>query len=306
MAVLAAPGDTWGIPGPVFLRWYLLAAAVLVVGTLVHRFRVLAGTPATATGQLRPQEVAYLNGGNRLAVWASIGGLRHAGVIAVRSDGRLTTTAALPAGATPLDQAVVDAATRGARSGELPRNWWVIRALDQLRDDLQRRGLTLGAQQRTALRRGPTLIGALLLLGGIRAFAGLSHGRPTGFLLLSLIPLAVALALLIRVPWRTRAAKRALRELRREHTWLQPAAAPAYATYGTTETAMGVALFGTATIWTMDPGFADKAQIQRQAIATGGGPAAGSGSGSSCSSGGSCSSGSSCGGGGCGGGGCGG
>ncbi|SBT47605.1 TIGR04222 domain-containing membrane protein [Micromonospora narathiwatensis] len=304
MTVLAAPDDTWGIPGPVFLRWYLVVAAVLVVGTLVHRFRALAGTPVAGAGQLGPQQVAYLNGGDELAVWTALGGLRHAGVVAVRPDRRLTTAGALPAGATPLDQAVVNAAARGVRSGELRRDEWVVRALDQLRDELQRRGLALGPDQRSALRRGPLLIAALLVLGGIRAVVGLSNGRPAGFLLLSLIPLVVAFALLVRVPWRTRAADRALRDLQREHTWLRPSAAPAYATYGPSTTAMGVALFGTATIWAMDPGFAGQAAIQRQALATGGGT-----SGGSCGSGGTGSScgGSSCGGGGgCGGGGCGG
>ncbi|MFJ8578842.1 TIGR04222 domain-containing membrane protein [Micromonospora sp. NPDC093277] len=302
MSVLAAPGDTWGIPGPVFLRWYLLVAAVLVVGTLVHRFRALAGAPVTGTGQLGPQQVAYLNGGDQLAVWTALGGLRHAGVVGIRPDRRLTTTAAtLPAGATPLDQAVVHAAARGVRSGELRRDEWVTRALDQLRDDLQRRGLALGPDRRSALRRGPMLIAALLVLGGIRAVVGLSNGRPAGFLLLSLIPLVVAVALLARVPWRTRAAHRALRDLHREHTWLQPSATPAYATYGSSSAAMGVALFGTATIWAMDPGFAEQAEIQRQATAASAGSAGGS-----CSTGSSCGGDSSCGGGGGCGGGCGG
>ncbi|MBM0229046.1 MULTISPECIES: TIGR04222 domain-containing membrane protein, partial [Micromonospora] len=290
MIVLAAPGDTWGIPGPVFLRWYLLAVAVVLVGTLVHRFRALAGTPTGDHGQLGPQQVAYLNGGDQLAVWTALGGLRRSGVVGVRPDRRLTTGASMPAGVTPLDQAIYNAAGRHVHARELRRDEWVVRALEQLRDGLQERGLALAPARRAAVRRGPMLLAALLVLGGIRLFVGLSNGRPAGFLMLTLVPVFVAFVLLSRVPWRTRAADRAVRELRRRHTYLAPASAPAYATYGPSDAALAVALFGTATIWTMDPGFAEQAEIQRQAL---------SGSGSSFSGGSSCGGGgsSSCGGG---------
>ncbi|MGW5673410.1 TIGR04222 domain-containing membrane protein, partial [Micromonospora sp. NPDC003776] len=98
MTVLAAPGDTWGIPGPVFLRWYLLAAAVLVVGTVIHRFRGLSGSTAGTGGQLGPQQVAYLNGGDQLAVWTALGGLRRAGAVGVAPDRRIVPGGPLPAG----------------------------------------------------------------------------------------------------------------------------------------------------------------------------------------------------------------
>ncbi|RQW82780.1 TIGR04222 domain-containing membrane protein, partial [Micromonospora globispora] len=250
MTALAAPGDTWGIPGPAFLRWYLLAAALVVVGTLIHRFRALAGTPVGGVGQLGPQQVAYLNGGDQLAIWTALGGLRRSGAVGVQPDRRLTTGGPMPAGATPLDQAIYNAAGRHVIARELRRDEWVVRALDQLRDGLHQRGLALSPARRTAVRRGAMLIAALLVLGGIRTFVGLSNGRPAGYLMLTLVPLFIAFLLLGRVPWRTRAADRTLRELRRRHTHLAPASAPAYATYGPSDTAMGVALFGTATIWT--------------------------------------------------------
>ncbi|MFY1595005.1 TIGR04222 domain-containing membrane protein [Micromonospora sp. WMMD737] len=303
MTVLAAPGDTWGISGPAFLGVYLLAAVVIIVGTVVHRLSVLAGPQVGDVGQLGPQQVAYLNGGQQLAIWASLGGLRSSGAIGVRPDRRLTTGGALPAGITPLDQAIHFAAGRNATTRELARDEWVVRALDQLRTSLEQRGLALAPARRAALRRGAFLLTALLLVGVLRIFAGLGNDRPVGWLVLSQLPLIVVAVLLYRVPWRTRAATQALRGLRRQHTYLAPASAPAYATYGAAGAAMGVALFGTASLYAMDPGFASQAEIQRQAVSGSGASSTGGG----CGGGSSCSGGSSCGGGGgCGGGGCGG
>ncbi|MDG4814310.1 TIGR04222 domain-containing membrane protein [Micromonospora sp. WMMD956] len=305
MRVLAAPGDTWGIPGPTFLGFYLLAGLVVVIGAILHRQRVLAGPPNVRKRKLGPQQVAYLNGGDQLAVWTSLGGLRGTGVVGVRADRRLAVGGPLPAGVTPLDRAVHHAANQGLYARELGRDRWVAQALDQLRQGLEQQGLALTAAQRHAARRGSYLLFGLVVLGLFRIVAGLSNNRPVGFLVVAVIPLAIASALIARVPRRTRAADRALHELRRKNVHLAPAAGPAYATYGAAGAAMGVALFGTATLWAMDPGFAEQAEIQRQALAGTGSSWVGGGGSSGSSS--SCSGGSSCGGGGgCGGGGCGG
>ncbi|MFG1890933.1 TIGR04222 domain-containing membrane protein [Micromonospora sp. NPDC049051] len=303
MTVFAAPGDTWGISGPTFLRVYLLAAVVIVAGTLVHRLAVLAGPSVDNLGQLHPQQVAYLNGGQQLAIWASVGGLRSSGALGVRPDRRLTTGGPLPAGITPLDQAIHIAAGRHAKTRELARDGRVCQALDHLRADLEQRGLALAPARRTALRGGAFLLTALLLIGVVRVFAGLGNDRPVGWLMLTLLPLSVVAIVLYRVPWRTHAATRALRGLRRQHTYLAPASAPAHTTYGAAGAAMGIALYGTASLYAMDPGFASQAEIQRQAISGTGASSSGGG----CGGGASCGGGSSCGGGGgCGGGGCGG
>ena len=110
----------------------------------------------------------------------------------------------------------------------------------------------------------------------LRLFSGLFSGRPVGYLLLTLAGLLGAALLLGRAPVRTRAGRTALRSVRREHTHLAPASAPAYATYGAAGAAMGVALYGTASLWALDPGFAEQAEIQRQAISGTGGWTGGS------------------------------
>ncbi|MDO3703466.1 TIGR04222 domain-containing membrane protein [Micromonospora sp. C28SCA-DRY-2] len=301
MSVLAAPGDTWGIPGPTFLRFYLAAAVLVAVLGAIHRARVLAGSRQPGYDQLSPEQAAYLNGGAALAVHATLGALRGTGSVGVGRDRRLVTTGPMPAGATPLAQAVHNAAGRRTRVADLRRDQWVASALTQLGGDLEQRGLALSPAGRESARRGAMGLLILLAVGVFRLFAGLSGDKPVGYLLLSLAGIFVAFLILVRAPYRTRAGRAALRTLRQRHVHLAPASSPAYATYGAAGAAMGVALFGTAALWAMDPGFAEQAEIQRQALGNSGGTG-GCGGGSSSG----CGGGSSCGGGGCGGGGCGG
>lgn len=275
MTVLAAPGDTWGIPGPVFLQLYLVTGAVLVVGALIHRHQVLNGSVYDA-GLLSPQQVAYLNGGTPLAVWASLAGIRSDGAVDVRPERRLTASGSLPTGSTPLDHAIHLAAGRGFRAEELSGDQAVRQAVHQLRVDLEQHGLALSAKQRAVLRNAVLLLTVLFAIGTLRLGAGLANGRPVGGLALTQLPLLAVTVLLYRRPRRTRTADYALRRIRHRYTHLAPHRTPAYATYGAAGAAMGVALFGTATLWAMDPSFAEQAQIQQQSLA-GGSPAGGGG-----------------------------
>ncbi|MEV4122851.1 TIGR04222 domain-containing membrane protein [Micromonospora sp. NPDC049645] len=309
MIVYTASGDTWGIPGPTFLRFYLVAAAVVLTFAVYERVRMAAGSNAAMTADpLGPQQVAYLNGGPQLAVHAALGGLRGSGTVGVRPDRRLTTVGAAPSGLTPLDQAIHWAAHQHARVRDLPKDDRVRVALHQIRNGLEQRGLLTNDSQRARARFWNKVLIALLGLGVLRLFFGLANGHPVGYLLLTLAVLLCIALLMGRAPVRTRAGRAALRGVRREHAHLAPASAPAYATYGAAGAAMGVALYGTAALWALDPGFAEQAEIQRQAISSSGGWTGGSdgSSGGGDSSGGD-GGGSSCGGGGgCGGGGCGG
>jgi uncharacterized protein (TIGR04222 family) len=289
--------DTWGIPGPTFLAYYLGGIVAVAIIAALHRRVLFRGRPDARVDNLGPQQVAYLNGGDRLAIYAALGGLRAAGAIGTGPERTLAQAGHLPPGATALDTAVHNAAGRGLKARDLPGDHWVASALTQLRDGLEADGLAIGG---TALREARLwAIGgaAIVLLGVARLIAGANNGKPVGLLLPCIV-----LAILVTVPmlkkkgrYATRAAIKAMRGLRTQHAYLSPKESPAYATYGATGAAMGVALFGAASLYEMDPAFAADAEIQRAAAASG------------TAGGGSCGGGSSCGGGGgCGGGGCGG
>jgi uncharacterized protein (TIGR04222 family) len=300
---------TWGIPGPTFLVLYLGAAAVITVLGVVHRRRLFAGASDVQVDRLGPQSVAYLNAGPRLAVYTALGGLRAADAIGTADDKTLVQTGPMPSGATPLDSAVYNAAGKRIQARTLHADPWVVAAVNQLRDSLESAGLAVPAGHRRTARTWALVGVAVVIVGVIRALAGASNNRPIGFLLLSIVAVLVLFGFgLFRIPNQTRAATKALADLRTRHAHLAPASSPAYATYGASGAAMGVALYGSSTLFAIDPAFAAEAEVQRVAAlgSTGSSYDAGSG-GSSCSSGSSCGGGgggSSCGGGG--GGGCGG
>ncbi|TCB98086.1 TIGR04222 domain-containing membrane protein [Micromonospora zingiberis] len=307
MTELAADFDTWGVPSRTFLMLYLLATVVVVTGVLIHRWSTLAGRSAPPADQLRPEQVAYLNGGADRAVWASVSSLRYQGALGVQTDGGLTAEGSPPPGATPLDRAVHYAASQHYPARQLRHAEWVTRALGELRDGLARHDLVVGPDRRAALRLGPLLLAALSALGVARIAAGLVNGRPVWYLVIIVCGLAVlATVLFFRVPRRTRAADRALRTLRQRSRHLAPASHPSYTVYGSAGLAMSVAIYGTASLWALDPTFAQQAEIQREVVTAGGGTTSSCGGGSSAGAGCGGGDGGGGGGGGCGGGGCGG
>jgi uncharacterized protein (TIGR04222 family) len=301
---LAAQGATWGIPGPAFLVLYFAAIAAVLILSAIHRRVLFSGNRNAPVDRLGPQQVAYLNGGDQLAVYASLGGLRGAGAITGGPGKTLQQSGPMPAGTTPLDSAVYNAAGRRIRARDLTGDQWVVAAVRQLREGLEAQGLAVTPAKLKAARAW-ALVGALVVLAGVgRLVDGLQNDKPVGFLVVAIVVAVVlTIMLLTRRRRATHAADKGLRALRQQHAYLAPHQSPSYATYGATGAAMGVALWGTATLYTMDPAFAADAEVQRINASSGSGSGGDSGSSSSCSSGGSSCGG---GGGGCGGGGCGG
>ena len=297
MPALAAPGETWGIPGTTFLALYLTAVVSVAVLAAVHRSVLFAGTRGAHVDTLGPQQIAYLNGGDRLAVYAALGGLRGAGAIGSAPDKTLLQSGPMPSGVTPLDTAVYNAAGKRIRARDVINDSWVRSALDQLRSGLEANGLAVTATAMRAARLWVLAGVALIAIGVARLFAGLANDRPVGFLFFGIV-VAVLVTLTLRrgTRYATTAARKSMTRVRRQYDYLSPQQSPSYATYGAAGAAMGVALFGAASLYSMDPSFAAEAEIQRH---TAGGDGGSYGGGDSGSSGSSCGGG----GGGCGGGG---
>jgi uncharacterized protein (TIGR04222 family) len=291
--------DTWGISGPVFLLYFGSAVVVVAILATLHRRALFAGDAGTDVERLGPQQIAYLNGRGKLAVYTSLGGLRAAGAIGSGPDKTLTQSGPLPSGVTPLDTAVYNAAGRRIRARDVATDQWVIAAIDQLRTGLEASGLAITAGQRRTARLWAVLGGALVAFGVARLAAGIANDKPVDFLVFAIAAAVIITVLMLRKSsaTATRAADNGVGRLRTSRNHLFPGQSPAFATYGATDAAMSVALFGTASLYAIDPEFAAGAGIQ-QASALG---SSGSGGGSSCSSGSSCGGGGGCGGGGCGG-----
>lgn len=308
MTYLALDSGTWGIDGPDFLLLYLTLAGVAVVVSLVLRQRALAGEDAgSAASHLGPYEVAYLNGGENQAVVAATTALHQQGVLGTTGYKKLTAQHTLPASAHPLEQAILKAVVSGnATSGNRLRyEHRVQQALATIAQSLSRTGLLVSPDAARRARRASWLLLAVLVLGLVRLAAGFANGRPIGFLVLAVIAVAVIEVVLVArsVPTVTARAKESLSAIRLQNSHLSPRSNPAWETYGPHSAAMGIALFGTAALWSADPAFASELDIEQHRAASGNSSSgcgsttygsSDSGSSSSCGS----SSSSSCGGGG--------
>ncbi|MEZ0054430.1 uncharacterized protein (TIGR04222 family) [Mycobacterium sp. MAA66] len=282
--------DTWGIPGPAFVGLFWTAAALVVVGAVSYRliaFRGHAGLP----DHIGPEHAAFLAGGPKLAVYASLGALRGAGAINVSDKRIFSGGRPLPRDATPLDYLTHEATAGGYAAAQLPTHPQIKSRLAQIRDELERSGMLVSPAQRAGMRWLGGAGWALIVIGIARISAGVGTGKPVGNLSASTVMVAIMLLFLARTPLRTRAGNRALAQLRQQYAHLAPARAPAFTTYGPAAAAMGIGLFGIGSLYALDPTFAADAGLPRHVDMSGD-----SGSSSSCSGGSSC--GSSCGGGG--------
>ncbi len=308
-------GNTWGIPGPTFLLYYSIAAAVVVVVAVFLTVSALTGRRAESVGELDPEAAGYLAGGRPQAYYAAMTALRALGLITGNGSGRICATGQWGIAVSPLQQVILDVAASGTRTSTVLADPRVRVELDRLQDRLETAGLVRSRQQARALRLSKRLIVVLELIGVARVMAGIFIFRPFGNLLIVMVVLGV-IGMLLRVLTsnRTAAGAATLRRLRAANDHLRGSSNPSWTTYGPYGAGLSVALFGATSMFAFDPVFAAEAAIPRS---TGGGFGSDSGggfgsgwgdggsgggdSGGGSSGGGDSGGGSSCGGGGCGG-----
>lgn len=308
-------GDTWGIPGQTFLALYVVAL-VLVSGIVLRRRRTIAqGDPRGArTLDSRPEDVAYLNGGPELAVYAALSAMHVDGslVTSSRTTGQVRAGRVPGHGASALQRAIHRSAQRLTPGRMLGTHEPVRTELARTAQRLETAGLLLSPADRVRYRATAWPVGVLALAGAVRIAAGLGGGRPVGFLFALVSATAVfATVLATRVPDRTRAGDAALTVVRSRNDALSPSMRPDWTAVGPAAAALSVGAFGVGAMLAAEPAFAE--ELAAQKLATLGGAPAATGGGSSDGGGvvgwsGGDGGGSSCGGGGggCGGGGCGG
>ncbi|MEO3823485.1 TIGR04222 domain-containing membrane protein [Actinomadura sp. B10D3] len=314
--------EIWGLELG-FLAAHILVGIVLLAILRRMRAELVRGGPPGR--ELHPYEVAYLHGGGRHAIAASVTALRLDRAVDAYADGGLVATG--PAGdgpraaGKPLDAAVYAAIVGGGAPtlARLTADAGVRAALDQLRDGLVAQGMVVPEAARRRLRIFSAVFYGWMLIGfGSFVVTGVFGGFPGVLLpIAALLGLAIAGgAALGSGDERTEEGARAVDRIKEANPHLDPALTPVYVGLAAPSVLMGVALFGTAALMAFDPMFAQTAGLGRYLELTGVAATSGGYSGSSCSStasvcsssscggGGSCGGGSGCGGGG--GGGCGG
>jgi uncharacterized protein (TIGR04222 family) len=262
-ATFAEAGDTWGISGPAFVWLYLAVAGVVLAGVLLTQYSTLGPrpgieAPGTEALDADPYLVAVLDGDERRARLAATAALRVAGLVndagqLARSLGRRDL-----AGRPALERALLTELSLPKGTGHLGPRPTMDAATDEPRDRLVELGLLLDGRRQRRYRRCADALFVVLCLGLARLVSGLLAGRPVGYLVVCLVVVATAW-LWVRcrpVPRRTRLGEASLVELRLRHGELAPSMRPSWTTYGPSAAALGVALFGPASLWTADPGLA--------------------------------------------------
>ncbi len=292
-----AAGATWGISGPTFIMWYV-GLAMAVIAVVLWRRRLGRGKArrpqrksltAVEAGMLRSPELAVAAGLTSLLVTGSVG---HNGHGALRLDG------APPPQASPLELALHQAVRENWSRDSLIRHPAVTAALTALEQQLVADGFLRSRRHLTVARRGALWLLPVLALGVVRAAAGLSNGRPIGFLVITMAAVTVVfMVLLLKPPRRpTERGDLVLPWMRKKTPHLRPGRSPALHSYGPAAAGVAVALYGAAVLRDASPGFAAAVSAPGFGAAAGGGSAGGYSGGAGCGGGGGGGGGGGCGG----------
>ncbi len=235
--------DAWGISGSDFLRWYLIAAVLAVVLTLLGKWIAdkRSVSSASAVRALTPPEIGALTSDGQ-AVLASLAILREVDVIDARGRTLRTLTdterteldwftrivlARLGSGIAPLVRARLFARMAGPCA--------------QLRTALADEGLLEGRPKPSVstIRVLPVLI--VVAVGSVRVISGFQGGKPGLLLVAVIVLLLLTLPFVPRRRRRTALGEAELRRLRADNDYLSP------------RPGISVALFGTNALLVLDP-----------------------------------------------------
>jgi uncharacterized protein (TIGR04222 family) len=243
------------------MTWYLAAAVVVGVGTLLLRRRAVRGPHPVVGTDLDGAQVGYLVGGPPRAVAAVLTGLRVAGAVRF-TGGTLVDVARPPDTWGALGRKLHEAATgTPGLAGLLRRQGPVATELRATRDDLERRGWLVDDAGRARVRMLAAPMWALVVVGAVLVGHAAADDRPFGWQLVATGAVLYAAVPLSRVPELTAHGRAALDRLTEANAHLGPAANPSLPTYGAAAAAVAVGLFGTVVLLPFDPDLALAADL---------------------------------------------
>nr|WP_296770388.1 TIGR04222 domain-containing membrane protein [Rhodococcus sp. (in: high G+C Gram-positive bacteria)] len=247
-------GATWGIAGPTFLLWYILAAAASIAVPLALTIWTRSeGRHATGIRPLTAPEVGSLTSDYQ-SVIASLTILRTAGVLGPGGVRVRSLTAEEKPRIDWFTRVVLERLGSGTRRPDKAR---LITSLaptfGQLRTPLIEMDLLTGDRARRSASIRCACVLTVAAVGIVRIAAGLAGGKPVLYLVLVVVVLLLAVPFVRRVPRRTPQGTAELRRLSSEHAHLAPRMRPAFTTYGPNNAGMSAALFGGAALLWLDP-----------------------------------------------------
>lgn len=220
--------NPFDLPGPAFLTLYgLLLAAAVILALLLRRWLRQPSDEPTELPELSPYEVAYLTGGEELAVNAALTRLVDQGILDVDAGQRkLSVRAELAAPADPLERAIHQAAkgddaqpikdVRAATTAELSR----------FGNRLLELGLLVSDEQAWLARSVPMIpVLSLIPFAVMKIGVGIERDKPVALLVIAcIVTAAIALFGFARRVHRSRRGDLVLQQLREEYAALQSTA----------------------------------------------------------------------------------
>lgn len=235
---------------------YLLIA-LGIAGSGVRQLARYRTSPTAPPSGPNPAQVAYLTGGPTGAITTSLGALRLLDAVGLDREQALTRTGPLPADASRLDEAVHEAAGRGLPPARVGRQPSVRSAVDALRAELVRVGWLRHPEAHSAAVARGEILHFVMIFGLIQTIGwGIVHPLAAVSFAIATAVAGVAGLALRRVKRLTRAGRRTLGAAVEEHSHLSSRYRPAWRTYGIGGLTLGLALFGSAPLWRVDPAFA--------------------------------------------------
>lgn len=247
--------DTWGISGPYFLSWYVVAGIVIVTLSAGFRTAVVRSWVPRPGPPLSPTELGMLVS-ERRAVTTALAWLRATDAI----DRRGVTAHGLRERTDSLTAEVYDRISAGCSIEVLSLMNATDDALARMRGDLVERKFIVGPDYRRAVRWCAAPIAVLVFVGVVRFCYGVANRKPVGYLAVLIVLFMLACWLVFSTSWRfgmwtamTPLSGRMLNDIRKSNDHLDPRHRPSYATYGPMSAAMSVALLGPAALLLLDP-----------------------------------------------------
>ncbi len=199
----------WGLSGPEFLELYWIALAVSLAFAIYLRVRPRGTRETAPAGALGVLDIAYLTGGPRRVVEASVAGLIDSGALVPARNGAVRVVGS-PVADHPVDRAVLADATRYRY-----RTLTLLITSVSEKHETREVGHRLSEQDylvapdvvRRALRRGVLPMALVFAVGVARWVNGLVIGAPVWWLTLQLVLTGVLVRVLLQAAPLTRTAK---------------------------------------------------------------------------------------------------
>jgi uncharacterized protein (TIGR04222 family) len=245
-------GLTFGFFG----LWFLFIVSLIACGAIQQALRNEAPRRPRTDGELPPCDVAYLSGGAQRALLSAVTALTVAELVSV-TDGTVRAIGRPRPELDELQRAVLAATTAPVPRAQLAEQRGVAAALAAIETRLIEQGLLLSTRRRRLVRLVGIIPVAVAVALLVRIVSTVAETRSAFMGIFGLVAVVMAVLQLRRSPRRSRRGDRMLGDLRRRHHAPRALLRSGWSGYGVTGAALSVGIYGSEAVRSCDPGLAE-------------------------------------------------